>query len=225
MSRYLLVFVVASLVFAAAAIGQERYLMPVDEASQDSSFLAFRTKLIAAAEQKDMKYVLSILDPKIEVSYGGYSGVSGFRKMWIGKKEAEFWKEFLPVIKNGGKYERGKGAEPPAFSAPYVFGTFPEDLDMFTDAAVFGTNVNLRETPNLNARVVAKLSYNLVKLDYENSIKAKDENQTILWSKVETFGGLKGFVKPEFLRSPIDYRGGFQKKRGRWVMTFFIAGD
>lgn len=219
---------ILSFITALAAVGiaaQERYLMPVDEAAKDASFLAFRSKLIAAAERKDLKYVMAICDPKIELSYGGHSGMKGFKELWTGKNEPEFWKEFLAVMKNGGKYSPAKGREPATFTAPYTFSTFPEDLDMFENAVIFGTNVNLRESPDMNSKVVARLSYNLVKLDYENSVKDNDERRTVLWSKIETLGGLKGFVKPEYARSPIDYRAGFEKKRGRWVMTFFIAGD
>ena len=34
---------------------QERFVKPVDEAKKDASFLAFRTKLIAAAKRRDAK--------------------------------------------------------------------------------------------------------------------------------------------------------------------------
>jgi uncharacterized membrane protein YqhA len=41
----------AVVMFTVASGAQERYVKPVDEASQDASFLAFRKKLIAAAER------------------------------------------------------------------------------------------------------------------------------------------------------------------------------
>ncbi|HSE31218.1 MAG TPA: hypothetical protein VLA93_06545 [Pyrinomonadaceae bacterium] len=37
--------------------------------------------------------------------------------------------------------------------------------------------------------------------------------------------GQSGYMAEEFIRSPIDYRAGFAKQEGRWVMIFFIAGD
>jgi hypothetical protein len=45
------------------------------------------------------------------------------------------------------------------------------------------------------------------------------------WRHVRTLGGLNGYVKQEFVRSPIDYRAGFEKKRGVWKMIAFIEGD
>ena len=34
-----------------------------------------------------------------------------------------------------------------------------------------------------------------------------------------------GYIKSEFVRSPIDYRAMFEFSNGRWLMTFFAAGD
>lgn len=225
MKKVLILLVVVGM-FAAMAVGQEIYVKFSDEAPKDASFLAFRTKLIAAAERKDLKYVLSIMDPKINLSFGGHEGVKDFRKLW--KKDSDFWAEFIPVIKNGGSFNEYE-EELTAFSAPYVFTDMPEMLDQFEHFVVFGSDVNLREKPDLNSRVIAKLSYNVVKVDPEAAVKRKtgpgEHDWKIDWQKVTTLGGQTGWMKAEFVRSPIDYRAGFEKKRGKWVMTFFIAGD
>jgi hypothetical protein len=226
MKKFLFLFV-TFVMAAATVVAQERYVKPADEAGQDASFLAFRTKLIAAAERKDLKYVQSIMDPKIQLSFGGHSGLSGFRNLW--KKEADFWAEFLPVIKNGGRFVGEGRNKMNVFSAPYVFTDTPEDLDHFEVFAVFGNNVNLREKPEANAPVVTQLSYNIVKVDHEAAVKRKtgpgEYDWKIDWQKITTLGGQTGWMKAEYVRSPIDYRAGFEKKRGRWVMTYFIAGD
>jgi hypothetical protein len=207
--------------FASIAVpAQERFVKPVDEAGKDPSFLAFRTKLIAAAERKDLKYVMSIMDPDISLSFGGHSGVKDFHELWTNKDE--FWSEFLTVIKNGGKYEPADGESGEMFIAPYSFSNWPEDLDAFDYMLVFGENVNLRETPSLDGKVITKLSYNVVKITDNKLIKGKKQAD---WYRIETLGGKKGWVKAEFIRSPIDYRAGFEKQRGAWKMTYFIAGD
>ncbi len=210
------------MVFAVSAVGQERYLKPVDEAAKDASFLAFRKKLLAAAERRDMKYVLSTVDPDIKLSFGGHSGVKGFRELW--KDEAKFWQEFLPVIKNGGAFE---GEDKTSFSAPYTYSSWPEDVDGFEYSAIFGKDVNLRQTASREGKVVSQLSYNIVKVDWEKSVRQKpdDLDTDVEWFSVETMGGQKGFVYKDFVRSHIDYRAGFIKKNGVWKMSFFIAGD
>lgn len=212
---------------AVAAFAQERFVKPVDEASKDASFLAFRTKLIDAVERKDLKYVKSIMDPKIELSFGGHSGLKDFDELW--KNKAEFWQELSFVVNNGGRFVGEGRSKMSSFTAPYLFSDMPEDLDQFEYHAIFGSNVNVREQPNPNAKVVAQLSYNIVKIDNEATINRKTGPGE--WDlkpdcyKIESLGGVKGWVKAEFVRSPIDYRAGFEKKRGVWKMTFFIAED
>lgn len=210
-----------------SAVAQERFVKPVDEASQDASFLAFRDKLVASAERKDLKYVQSIMDPKIELSFGGDTGLAGFRRVW--KKPADIWPEFLAVIKNGGRFVGEGKNKLNSFSAPYLFLDMPEDLDIFEYYAVFGSNVNLRQAPKGDAPVIAQLSYNIVKIDEPSAVRRKtgpgEYDWTYDWYQVETLGGQKGWIKAEFVRSSVDFRAGFEKKRGRWVMTFFLAGD
>lgn len=215
-------FIIA--VVASFAFGQEKFVKPVDEAAKDASFLAFRKKVIAAAERKDVNYILSVVDRQIKNGFGGYDGFANFKRQWkITSKNSEFWQEFLAVMRNGGAFsDRGK-----LFTAPYTFSSWPDDIDGFEDQVIFGNNVNLRNAPSMDATVVAQLSYNIVKVDHEKSmLKNKgSENETYDWAHVTTRGGKTGFVKAEFVRSHIDYRAGFEKKRGVWKMTFFLAGD
>lgn len=212
-------------VIAVSAFAQERFVKPVDEAAEDPSFLAFRTKLIAAAERKDAAFILNILDPKINLSFGGDEGIADFKRIWkINAKTSPFWKEFLPVIKNGGSFFRDGTKRTNLFYAPYSFQSFPDDLDAFENHVIFGSDVNLRKEPDMKSEVIAKLSYNIVQIEPETVPKSgKSEYQG--WVLIKTLGGLKGFVKQEFVRSPIDYRAGFEKKRGVWKMVAFIAGD
>jgi len=225
------------LMFAAGVFAQERYVNPVDEAKLDLSFLAFRTKLIAAAERKDVNFIYSILDPKIQLSFGGDSGIPRFKKMWnIQSKDTKFWREFLPVINNGGSFDRADGKRTNVFFAPYTLNSFPDDLDGFEYSVIFGSDVNLRKEPKMNSEIVARLSYNIVKVDPDVAVldPVPDPKEQIytgrppevfFWKKVTTLGGLTGFVKEDFVRSPVDYRAGFEKKRGVWKMVAFIEGD
>lgn len=203
---------------------QERYVKPVDEAKKDASFLAFRTKLISAVKKRDTKYLISILDRNIKASFGGDDGIEDFKRMWkLNSPNSKVWDELLTVLTNGGTFS-GSGRNK-TFSAPYSFSSFPEDLDAFEYQMIFGNNVNLRSQPNLNSNVVAQLSYNIVKVDYENSVGDKKDDREYQWLKIETLGGKKGFVSSKFVRSPIAYRAIFAKDNGSWKMTAFVAGD
>lgn len=224
--KLLFVLCLAVFGFFTASAQEERYVKPVDEARKDASFHAFRTKLVEATRKRDAKYILSIVDRDIKLSFGDLRGVEDFKKTWkIDSPQSEFWQEFLPVITGGGTFYREEGNKNKQFFAPYTYTSFPEDLDAFDYSVIFGSNVNLRSKPAANAPVAARLSYNIVKVDYENSVKDKNKKDTYSWLKIESLGGKKGFVKAEYVRGPIDYRAGFEKKNGKWMMTFFIAGD
>ena len=211
------------LILATGIFAQERYIKPVDEAKLDPTFLAFRTKLIAATDRKDAKYILSIVAPDIHNGFGGEDGIANFRKQWkLESPNSEFWKEFLPVINNGGSFIGEGRNKMNHFSAPYVFSVWPEDIDIYEHAVIFGSDVNLRKSPVANGEIVGRLSYNVVKVaDGEPTTDGKEPE----WSKVTTLGGQTGYVKSDFVRRSIGYRAGFEKKRGLWKMTFFLAGD
>jgi hypothetical protein len=220
--KKLTLLVLCLLFLALAAAGQERYLRPVDEAAEDPSFLTFRTRLIAAAERKDGRYVLSMVDPKIQNGFGDRNGIAWFRRDWkLDRPDSEFWPKFLAVMKNGGSFT-GEGAKKMSiFAAPYIYSSWPEDLDAFDHFAITGTDVNLRKEGRADAEVVGKLSHNIVKIEGDIG----NDGKTPEWRRVTTLGGLTGYVHRDYVRSSVDYRAGFEKKRGRWVMTFFLAGD
>lgn len=220
---FLLSFTAFNSIVSAQA--RERFVKPVDEAKKDPTFFAFREKLIAAVKKKDAKYLLSIVDEKIKNGFGGEDGIGEFKSRWDfgGPDNGDFWREFLPVIINGGSFV--KAGKSSIFFAPYVFGSFPEDLDAFEHRVIIGNNVNLRKEGNINAPVVALLSYNIVKVDEDSSIEGRGKDGVMDWYAVETLGGKRGFVKAEYVRSPVEYRAGFEKIKGKWKMTIFVSGD
>lgn len=223
--KKVLLTVLAAVTLAATAFTQERYLKPVDEASQDSSFLAFRTKLIAAVDRKDAAYIYSIVDPKIRNGFGDRDTIAWFKRDWkLENKNSKFWKTFAAVINNGGSFWGEGSNKMNMFAAPYTYSAWPEDLDSFEYVAVFGSDVNLRKDPSPSGEILAKLSYNIVMVE-EETLPKSGKSEYPGWKKVKTLGGLEGFVKEELVRSSVDYRAGFEKKRGKWMMTFFLAGD
>lgn len=200
---------------------QERFVRPVDEGEKDKSFNTFRAKLIEAVKKHDKKYLLGVLDPNIKVSFGGDGGIADFKKFWkIDSPKSKLWDELLTALSNGGVF-----FDKNTFTAPYSFEAFPDDLDAFEHQVIFGNNVNLRAKPDVSAEVITQLSYNVVKVDFKNSVGKNNEEQSYAWLKVETLGGKKGFVSAEFVRSPIAYRAIFTKEKGKWKMTAFVAGD
>ncbi len=200
------------------AIGQSAKLLPVDEAAKDPSFFAFRARLLTALARKDVNFLISILDPQIKTDFGGGGGVADFKKAWHPERpNSQVWSELLWVLALGGSFENG------SFSAPYVYGKFPEQSDAYEYQAVIEDGVRVRREPNTSSGIIKTLSFDIVKV----IVEPPNENSTARrqWLGVELSDGQKGFVAKEYLRSPIDYRAIFEKKNGKWLMTAFIAGD
>lgn len=226
-SYLILLAIILAFAFSNVVMAQkERYVTPVDEAKNDASFLAFREKFIAAVKKRDTKFLLATLDRNIKGSFGGDSGIADFKRLWkLDQPNSRLWTELLSVLTNGGTFSKSEKSKSKEFCAPYSFTVFPSDLDAFEHQMIFGSNVNLRAKPDAKSAAVTQLSYNVIKIDYENSVKKPKSENDYLWLKVETLGGKKGFVSPDLVRSPIDYRGCFEKISGKWKMTVFLAGD
>lgn len=204
-------------------LAQERYVIPVDEAKYEPSFLALRNQLIAAVKNRDLEVLLSLTDREFRGSLGPDEGVEFFKKKLENpSSKPDLWRELLVVLEHGGTFGSDSMTE---FCAPYLFGKFPRDLESFEFRAIFGSNVNLRSKPGLKAPVTARLSYNIVQVDYEHLLSVPPDSPESDWIKIETLGGKKGYVKAEFVRSPISYRAGFIKVDGKWKLRWFLAGD
>lgn len=178
-------------------LAQERFVKPVDEAKTDASFFAFRAKLIEAAKKRDAKYVLSVADADIKNDFGGNDGIAEFKKFWkLERANSEFWNEFLPVVTNGGKFDNQGNTK--LFFAPYAFNSFPDDVDSFTYSAIFGSSVNLRERADAKSKTVGQLSYNIVKVDFENSVKKAKKRKRIRMAESRNSRRQKGFCQRVF---------------------------
>ena len=204
------------------AFAEGAKLQPVDEAPNDAEFMNFRKQLIHAVRKHDLTFVLSVLDPQIKNSFGGESGTDEFKSMWQPESaDSQLWDTLLRLLSMGGSFS-GKDSEL-YFLAPYVYSRWPNEFDPFEYAAITGTNVNLRREASPDAPVLARLSYNIVKLDPDES--SANEITDSSWVRVTTLDGISGYVSSRYLYSPVGYRAGFIKRDGKWRMQFLIAGD
>ncbi|HEX7828273.1 MAG TPA: SH3 domain-containing protein [Thermoanaerobaculia bacterium] len=188
-------------------------LAPVDQASTDPTFVAYRDKLRAAVKSRDAKAVVALSDPKIRTSFGDGGGTSALQKALA---RPGVWDELDSVLAHGGSF-LGEG-ETKSFWAPYVYSAWPEEKDVFTHFAVIGENVPLRKSADANAEVIASLSHDIV----ERATPGPDKGD---WRHVKTADGRTGYVAAKDVHGPVGYRAGFLKQNGEWKMNAFVAGD
>ena len=217
--RIILVLLMLLSVTVTNVSGQVQKLYPVDEAAKDPTFFTFRARLMQAVQRRDAAYLLSIVSPKIEVSFGGDSGIEEFKTTWKPERaQSEVWLELATVLSLGGAFDKDG-----IFEAPYTSAKWPEDKDGFEFGAIIGEKVRVRAAPQVSSSIMRELSFDLVSVPDWQTNKARGEKRD--WIKVKLADGQSGYVAEEFIRSPIGYRAGFQKQDGRWLMIFFIAGD
>ncbi len=206
-------------------LSHSRKLPPVDEAAKDPSFKAFRDSLIDAVKRKDTQFILSVIAPDIQNDFGGGNGVENFKATWklARVSESRLWVELDTILSMGGSFRVEEGKK--SFWAPYVYSAWPDDFDCGEDAqcfAVTADHVNVRREPTSTAPIIASLSYDIVKSRTEDPAKANTPDG---WTRIALPGGSTGYVATKFIRSPGDYRAGFAKVKGKWLMTALVAGD
>jgi hypothetical protein len=211
-----------ALLVAMPVAAQVETLEPVDEAAADPSFVLFRARLLEAVAVRDTAFVLARLDPQATLSFGGASGVEGFRELWLDEDavETDLWGTLGSFLPFGSTYDAGptgSGDEVAArATVPYWFGAWPNGFDAFEHLLVVGESVNVRAAPSTDAPVLTQLSHALVRAE-----SFSEEP----WSPIVLETGETGYVASRYVRSPIGYRMGFVHTDGHWRITFFVAGD
>jgi len=215
-----LVFLLFIAPLALAADINER-VRPFDDGPKDASFLKFRNELKAIIAAKDEAALMKIVDPKIQNGFGGEDGSAKFRSGWkLGDPKSEVWRALSLTIELGGNFDNKT-----TFSAPYPYSAFPSDVDGFTTVVVTAEGAVMREQPKPDARVVRTLDHDILMYAAQPLGKLQHEATEADWLELKDAKGKHGFVRALDVRSPIDFRAIFEKKRGKWLMTAFLAGD
>jgi len=215
-SIFILLFIMISYQLSTAQVAK---LYPVDEAARDPSFFIFRARLLEAIQLRDAAFIISILSPSIKNSFGGNDGIEEFKKFWKPEhSESRLWNTLMRVVGLGGSFDGNS-----RFMAPYTYSKFPEEIDGFTHGVIIGENVRVRKEPGTAGEVIGTLSYDIVKvIDWEPKTAGANKEK---WVLVSLGKEARGYVAETYIRSPIDYRAGFEKREGRWELTFFVSGD
>ncbi|TGL55583.1 SH3 domain-containing protein [Leptospira kemamanensis] len=199
-------------------------LPPIDHSSKDKSFLEFKTKLQKVLKSKDRKGLEAIIDSDIHFSFGPESGKKDFLKSFQltdKPNESDFWNLLTDTIQLG--FRQNQEGQ---MVAPYFFETFPSDYDPFSHYLIIGKNVNVREDASKDSKSLGLLSYQIVRSEADDLDGRRMEKESNCnWKKICTPQGKAGFVCDRFIRSPLDYRAFFEKRKDKWVLSIFVVGD
>jgi hypothetical protein len=206
----------ATLVTVAPSYAQERTLPPVDEGAGDSSWAAFKKRLMTAIEKKDKQFLLSILDPKVRSQDERARGVATFRKQWeLDAADSPVWRELANALALGTAYVKRGDKAPRELCAPYVLGHWPGDFAPATHAVAVGRDTLVQAEPSSTSASLGKLSYDIVPVtDWEVDDKADPKQK---WVRIR-YKQRDGYVPEELLRSPIEHAACFVKGPNGWRM-------
>ncbi|MGV3524014.1 MAG: SH3 domain-containing protein [Candidatus Sericytochromatia bacterium] len=202
-------------------------LQPVDESVKEPELARTLRELQVIAGSRDLDALLKHVDPTIRCSFGDCGGLADFKAAWklnSAPEKSELWPVLARMLTLGGVYAEGSKDQ---FFVPYVFGRFPVTLDAYTHGAITAEEVQLREAPRLDSKVLRQLNYDLVKLPPTLKLPVSTvAGETYPWYQVQTLDGVTGYVWGKYVYSPIDYRMGLARQAdGGWKINLLVAGD
>ena len=188
--------------------------------SKNSSFESFRKSLKKAIELRDKRFILSILDEenlkKLSCSESNTTAKTGFSHLnSLDDPNAIFWKDLKKLI-SLDPVELDKDT----FRAPYyVF--YVQDSKDSKDSGnkeltyVLVDGLSMREKPTPNSNIQAKLSYDLIEIDYSTvDVHCGNYYDNYCWLPAR-FGSLNGYVHSKYIGTNRDPYVLFKKFSGK----------
>ncbi len=70
------------------------------------------------------------------------------------------------------------------------------------------------------------LGWEFVKNVYDDQVAPGEKlaGEPCAWRKICISDGRVGYICDQYLRSPFEYRAGFEQKKGVWTMIYFTTG-
>ncbi len=111
------------------------------------------------------------------------------------------------------------------FCAPYISTRYPRGLNSFDYIVITGEDVEVKAEPYETAPVISQLSYDIVRANNFFRLQDRIDGERHDWLEVTIPDGRLGYVWGKYTRGELDYRGCFNHVEGKWVLTYFLAGD
>jgi hypothetical protein len=219
---------------------------PFDEGPQDTSFVAFRKSVLAALKRRNYRVLGRAAAADIFLGFGGRNGRAQFLRYLAGDKKmhgklaaklaADYRGHLEWVLRNGGGFTKDRRG----FIAPYPNAyesrvpkceTKPRPksrvcaIDPYSRAYIIGRDIPIYAAQSSQSKIVAKLTYRLVELDKHVIKRLPDGRRVRQWSRVKLADGRSGWIRPIQYYAATGYRLRAAKRRGRWQITHFLAGD
>ena len=202
--------------------GSPVQVKPVDEASEDFVFSAYRSALRTAVRDRDVTALLTAVAPHLR----------SWLAEWLDPKRAlhggekEDWRELEQLLALGGTFTTTRGAVKGRreFCAPYVYSAHPWPVPSgygseVDPSVLLEADVAVHASPSSTSPVLTRLSYALVR--EVGGGYPGDGLPGPAWTLVILQDDREGYVLDTQIRSPTDYHACFAQIEGRWQMVRF----
>ena len=197
-----------------------RQLLPHDAAAETEDLVAARTAILDALDRNDYNAVASYASPEVQAYY---DAVPGREELIRCLRDEGLAKRMTKALKAGGRFYDDGGTGQRGFIAPSLFIDFPEDLDPYENAVVYGEDVNIRSQPDVKSKVVTQLTYHIVGFPEWNPKPCKSGSGH-QWHRVRLPSGEYGYLAEDYLWTTGSERFHFMKVDGKWRLEFVMTG-
>ena len=206
----------------------------IDETYKDPSFWMFKRKLENAILKKDTVKLKMLLADKVFESKDvcGYAGCSkdDFIKYYFTEiKEAykdEIWNDIKKIIRFGFYQATDENLVHPTphDKVVYIAPSYLKTVNPDDEIVVLSENVNIREFPNLQAKILRKASYEVFKCDC-NIITRKESTQQrsdgIDWLEIYLEDGKMGYIAMKYTSYEVTKQLKIAKVNGEWKIIWY----
>jgi hypothetical protein len=203
----------AALLAASPARALPPRLPPIDQCSSDASFVKFRKALEQAAARHDRVAFLAMLSPDVVVNFGGASGRDAFASEWSfdPSEYGNVWDLLETMLKMGCARSGGSRVIPSLLIQLEPFA----DEDLF-DRRLLLPGARLFKEPGQQGSASETVPWSVAR-----AINTGGD----LWTGVRLVDGRDGWISDDELYEPLGYRMTIDKRKGKWIITAFVAGD
>lgn len=198
-----------------------------DESTRNPELAAFMKSVREAVAARDKDSLLALMSDNVRYTFGEENGKASFIKHYqldTNPAGSPLWADLDEILSLGGA-----SLDDRLYFAPNFFVRFPEGYDQFEYTAVIADNAAVRESPDPQSKVLASLSYTVVKTGSPAQPVGPEvaiDGKSYGWVPVVLADGRKGYILDKFVRHPLETRLGVGKTDdGKWQIQVFVAGD
>ncbi|MCL1808536.1 MAG: SH3 domain-containing protein [Clostridiales bacterium] len=205
----------------------EYQLFPPGDQAFGEDFTEALEEFKTIVKNRNQHELEHFLDENVRTSFDVEypTGPDEFNDAWLldtqDYKISAVWEVLESVLSLEGVYDAGAGT----YHSPYTYFACPDrfkDDNIDLCFAVTAEGVNLYEKKDLKSKIIARIDYNIVYLDVdERDYNEKPPTELV---KINTAGGVIGYVQKQYLHSLVDNRILMHRTEDGWRLKYLVSG-